>query len=248
MEVEKITKARFAASGKVDPGNGIHVEGSVPFSIDVTVDGLSDHLNGGGTAQIGPFAGSVQSEVKISFHCKGSDHLSVPIEYNFVEATGASLTATYTDGKLEGEGGVGPLILLVHTKSGNDCNTDVMKHVISPKGKDWTDGVCNKGLKFYHCRWESPEISYLYHFKLAVRFAGGAITLTNPHVRMSNKGLNVCNLGAVKSAVVMAGGEVPQLDQQINFPGAVNVVNVLLDVGFEGIETMAGNAIGNEAN
>ena len=71
VEVQKYAAARFSASGRVDPGNGIHVEGDVPASLEVVVGGFSDHLNGAGSAQIDGFAGSVQSEVKISFACKG---------------------------------------------------------------------------------------------------------------------------------------------------------------------------------
>jgi hypothetical protein len=247
QELQKFNAARVAASGKIDPGNGLSVNGSPGFSIQVAVDGFSDHLNGSGSAQLDRFTGSKQSEVKIKFRCKGSDHLEVPIEYNF-GVSGAALAVTYTDGRFLGEGGVGPLILAVHSKSGNECNTDVTKHVIARKGAAWTDGICSRGLHFYHCRWESPEISYAYHFKLAIRFGGGEIILTNPQVRLTGKGLNVCNMGAVQSKVILIGGDVPQIDTSLNVPGAEAIVNALLDLSFEAVESLVANSILDQAN
>jgi hypothetical protein len=249
VEVQKYTAARFSASGKIDPGNGISVNGSPGFSLQVAVDGLSDHLNGAGTAQLDGFTGSKQSEVKIKYHCKGSDHLTVPMEYNFA-VSGVALAVSYTDGRIQGEGNIASpgLDLLVHTKSGNECNTVVTHKVISPKGKYWMDGTCSKGLKFYHCRWESPEVSYDYHFKLAIRIAGGLVILTNPRISMTNQGLNVCNLGAVVSKVKIIGGDFPQLDGSLMFPGAKEVVNGLLDLSFEAVETLVADSIGDEVN
>ena len=71
-EVEKYSGARLNASGKIDPGNGIHVEGDVPASLALVVNGFSDHLNGAGSVHVDGFSGSVQSNIKIAFACKGS--------------------------------------------------------------------------------------------------------------------------------------------------------------------------------
>jgi hypothetical protein len=251
VEVQKYSAAHLSASGKIDPGNGIHVEGDVPASVDVVVDGFSDHLNGAGSVHIDGFAGSVQSNLKIAFSCKGSDHLNVPIEYNFADIGGVSAQAKYNDGHIEAEGDLGSIVLLVHTKSGNDCNTDVKKYMISSKGKYWTWGICNSGpFNWYRCKWESPEVSFLYHYKLAIRLGGGTITLTNPHIRITGRGLNICNPGAVTSVLKEVGGVVPQIDTTSNFlvGPARDILNASLDVTFETGETMVANTIQDQAS
>jgi hypothetical protein len=173
------------------------------------------------------------------------------MEYNF-GVGGVTLVVNYNDGRFEGQGDVGPVGLLVHTTSGNDCNTDVTTHIISRKGAWWTDGTCSDDLiHWHHCRWESPEVSYSYYFKLAIRFAAGSITLTNPKVRLTSQGLDVCNVGAIVPIFPpgrIVGGDVPQLKTANNLPGAEQLVNALIDLSFEAVETLVANTIVGETS
>jgi hypothetical protein len=106
------------------------------------------------------------------------------------------------------------------------------------------DLVCNRGLfDWYRCKWESPEISYAYHFKLAVRLAGGVIGISSPLVRVDGGKLNVCNLGAIKPEVKVVGGLSPQIDSALNVIGVDDLVNALLDLSFEALETLVMNTI-----
>jgi hypothetical protein len=109
---------------------------------------------------------------------------------------GMHLNARMNGGKLSGDAGVGPIVAAIHNTGARSCNSPVTTHVIAPKGKWWTDGICSRGLKFYHCRWESPEISYSYHITLDVVSLSASAALSNPHVYLQEDGnLKVCNVG-----------------------------------------------------
>ena len=240
-EVQRFKAAGFAATGNLDPGNGVNLNGGTGVQFKVHVDGLSYALNGVGTAHVNPFTGSNQTGLEIKFSCASADHpdhLTVDSEFSFVSA-GADLEVIYVDGRMSAEGGTGPLGVAVHSKSGNECDTQVSEHIVSPQGAWWTDGICSTGLQFYHCRWESPESSYSYHFKLRVVTLDGFITITKPRIRLDDKNnVHFCNIGVLDtSQFLVVGGVSPQIDGVQNFPGAQVAVNALLDAIFTTAES-----------
>ena len=69
--------------------------------------------------------------------------------------------------------------------------------------------------------------------------------MTNPHMYLGSGGeIGLCNIGAVTiSNVVLAGGYSPGIDTP--YPGLDNIVNGLIQIGFEPAQSIAATAIGN---
>jgi hypothetical protein len=168
------------------------------------------------------------------------------MEANFL-VTGMQLNAKMRDGKLSGDSAVGPIATVFHSTGPSSCNAPSIHHVVAEKGKWWTDGICSRDLTFYHCRWESPEISYTYHITLNVRLLTAAVSLSNPHVYLQESGdLRVCNVGVVAvGGIVPVGGYSPGIES--NYPGLDNIVNGIIQLTLEPFQTVVATAVGNVA-
>src|ERR1022692_1588788 len=95
------------------------------------------------------------------------------------------------------------------------------------------------------CPPASAEISYAYHIHLGVELLTATVLMTNPHLYLGSGGnIGVCNIGAATiSGVVLAGGYSPGIDTP--YPGLDNIVNGLIQIGFEPAQSLAASAIGN---
>jgi hypothetical protein len=242
--VTTLTDGQFDFQGKLGVTGPISVNGNVGTRVSMHVDGPTDHLTGTGSIGIDAFTGHAQSDVRIDFACETTDHLDVPMEYNFAIA-GVNLAATMTSGALTGEANIGPLGLVVHTTNGAECHDKDKKIIIAPATEGWTYGICSKGLEFYRCEWHwsTPEINIIYNIHLAVRFGEETITMTHPRLRLRSNGLNVCNMGAILVPNTIAiGGYSPNI--VTNYPDASNLINGLIDATFEPVQSLAVSAIG----
>ncbi len=228
--------------------SGFSINDRVGARVDLALDGPEDALNGVGSIGLGPFTGDVRSTLAISFDCEGSHELDVDMETD-VGFTGAKINARMRSGKLSGDAQVGPILAATHSVgTGTGCNAPKIHHVVAKQGAWWTDGVCSEGLKFYHCRWESPEISYTYHISLNVRNLTSPISLSNLHLYLSENGdVTICNMGAVTVGipVVFAGGYSAGIDS--NYPGLDNIVNGIIQFTLEPAQSLAGSSLGNTA-
>lgn len=237
----------------VDGKLGVHTSGfsindRVGAHVNLALDGPEDALNGAGSIGLGAFTGDVRSTLPIGFDCEGSHELDVDMETD-VAFTGATINTHMRNGKLSGNAQVGPILAATHTVgTGTGCNAPKIHHVVAKQGAWWTDGICSKGLKFYHCRWESPEISYTYHISLNVRNITAPISLSNPLLFLHEDGnVTICNRGVVTVGipVVFVGGYSPGIDS--NYPGLDNIVNGIIQFTFEPAQSLAGSSLGNTA-
>ena len=228
--------------------SGFSINDRVGAHVDLAVGGPEDALNGVGSIGLGAFAGDARSTLPIGFDCEGSHELDVDMETD-VAFTGAKINARMRNGRLSGDAQVGPIVAATHTVgTGTGCNAPKIHHVVAKQGAWWTDGICSEGLKFYHCRWESPEISYTYHISLNVRNLTAPISLSNPRLYLHENGdVTICNTGAVVVGipVIFAGGYSPGIDS--NYPALDNIVNGIIQFTLEPAQSLAGSSLGNTA-
>ncbi len=242
----EVQNGQLSAAGKLAVhSSGMSINDAVETTISLAITGPEDALNGEGSLKFGTFTGSLRSPIRIGFNCRGTGKLDVDMETNMLVA-GGDFHARMSNGKLSADGAVGPITALMHSTARTGCDDPVTPHVIQAKGKYWTDGICNRGWEIYSCRWESPEIGYAYHIHLGVELLTATVTMTNPHLYLgSGSQIGVCNIGAVAiSNVVLSGGYSPGIDTP--YPGLDNIVNGLIQIGFEPAQTIAATAIGNE--
>jgi hypothetical protein len=243
--VHEVQNGRVSVSGKLAVhSSAMSINDAVETTIGLTLSGREDALNGEGSLKFGTFTGSLRSPISIAFDCRGIGHLDVDMETNIVIG-GGDFHAQMSNGKMSADGAIGPIAALIHSTGQTGCDNPVTKHVIQEQGKYWTDGICNRGFEVYTCRWESPEISYAYHIHLGVRLLTATVTMTNPHLYLGSGGnIGVCNIGAATiSGVALAGGYSPGIDTP--YPGLDNIVNGLIQIGFEPAQSLAATAIGN---
>jgi hypothetical protein len=233
----------FASGKLVVHSPAMSINDAVETIVDLTLAGPEDALNGEGSLKFGTFSGSLRSPISIGFDCRGSGKLDVDMETNLVVG-GGDFHAKMANGKLSADGAVGPIAALAHSTGRTGCDSPVTKHVIQEQGKYWTDGICNKGFEIYRCRWESPEISYAYHIHLGIELLTASFVMTNPHFYFgSGSQVGVCNIGAVAiTDVVVLGGYSPGIDSP--YPGLDNIVNGLIQIGFEPVQSVAATALG----
>jgi hypothetical protein len=242
-----VHNGRLSASGKlVVHSPAMSINDAVETKVDLTLVGPEDALNGDGSLKFGTFTGSLRSPVSIGFDCRGSGKLDVDMETN-VLIGGGDFHAKMTNGKLSADGAVGLITALAHSTGRTGCDSPVVEHVIQEQGKYWTDGICNKGFEIYRCRWESPKIAYSYHIHLGVELLSAGLVMTNPHLYFgSGSQVGVCNIGAVAiTNVVVIGGYSPGIDSP--YPGLDNIVNGLIQIGLEPVQSVAATALGTGA-
>jgi hypothetical protein len=239
-----VSDAQLVVTGRLTVRSpSIKINDTVATRVVMRLDGPEEALNGDGQLDFGGFSGSARSKLPIKFNCTGSDHLDVDMETNLAVGGGA-FQAKMRNGRLSAEGQTGPITALAHSTGESHCKSPTIKHVVQKKGEWWTDGICSKGLNVYHCRWESPEVSYSYHFHLGVRLLSVSLLMTNPRVHLDSSGdVSVCNLGAlVVTPLAIVGGYSPGIDS--NYPGLDNIVNGLIQIGLESFQSVALTGIG----
>ena len=95
----------------------------------------------------------------------------------------------------------------------------------------------------YECSLESPKIAYSFHTNLTVQSINAIVHLDQPRVRLSDGKLAVCNVGAaVLVPTAILGGFTPQIDS--SSPGLDNIINGLLQIGFQTIQSVVTTATG----
>ena len=242
-----IQAAQLSTGGRLSVHTAaFSVNDAVDFGVKLSLDGPDNALNGVGSVALGAFTGSARSPLVIKFDCAGSGQLDVDMEANFAVG-GAALNAKMTQGKIEAEGSTKPIVALAHSTGPTGCSSPATKHVVQAKGKWWTDGICSKGLHLYHCRWESPEISYSYHYHLNVESLAVTALLTNPHIYLHYDGrIAACNVGVLNIGPVVAlGGYSPGIDSP--YPGLDNIVNGLIQIYLEPYQSAVLTAVGTGA-
>lgn len=242
--LRELKDARLAVAGRLGIRSpSVSINDAIDTKLSIRLDGQEDALNGKGSLRFGPFSGYARSPLVIKFDCRGTGQLNVQMETNFA-LIGGDFEAQMQNGKITAEGSTGPFVAAAHSLDPNTgCDNPVTKHVVQRQGEWWTDGICSRGFEIYHCRWESPEISYAYHIHLAVRNITATVAMSNPRVYMSGNEMRVCNLGAaVVTPLVIAGGYSPGIDSP--YPGLDNIVNGLIQIGFEPIQSLGLTGLG----
>ena len=243
--LQQVKGAQLTVEGKVAIHSpSMSINDAVDTRISLNLDGTEGSLNGAGSLKFGTFTGSARSQLVIKFDCRNTGQLNVEMETNLLVG-GGDFQARMENGKFSADGATGPIAAAAHSLDPNTgCDNPSIKHVVQKQGEWWTDGICSKGLEFYHCRWESPEVSYSYHVHLAVRLLSATLLMTNPHVYLNSGGeVGVCNIGAlVVTPLAILGGYSPGIDSP--YPGLDNIVNGLIQIGFEPFQSAALTGIG----
>jgi hypothetical protein len=253
-QLYQFSNARIAGDGKLKINSGgISVNGAgIHASVEIAASGQSDKLTGGGHLRIDPFSGALQTSLSTGFKCNDGNILAIATELNVVLGL-VDLNLTYNSGNVDGSALIGLLGLAVHSKAPGGCDGPVMSHVVQKKGKWWTDGVCTQLFppKAWHCHWESPEISYSYHFTSRVLGFGGVIGLPATTLRLTGRHLSFCSPGPPDMAQFAIIGPllVPQIDSSANIVAelAAKGANVLMQIHFGVWETFLTTAVANGA-
>jgi hypothetical protein len=246
-DIFEIENAILAVRGNFHVASpSIGINNATSSHIDLKVSGRENSLNGVGRLYIGAFTGHADSNLPIHFACENSNTLNVPIEYNFAFG-GVTADVRMSSGKLSGHAALDPIAVIMHTKGEAACNTKPEKWVVAPAAHGWTNGICTQVWppKIWACKWEwsTPEISFGYTIKLAVRFLNYNLTLTQPHLYLQEGGkLDVCNVGA---AVLVSGPSIGGYSPQIStpLPGADNIVNGIIAANFEAAQSVVATAV-----
>lgn len=241
----QVQEAQLSVGGKlVVHSPAMSINDSVDTRISLGLNGPDDALNGTGSLNFGTFTGSARSQFGIKFDCRETGQLNVDMETNMLVG-GGSFQARMVNGKLSADGATGPIMAAAHSLHPTGCDNPVTKHIVQAQGKWWTDGICSKWFEIYHCRWESPEVSYAYHVHLGVESISVAVLMSNPHVYLSSQSeVSVCNLGAVVITPILplVGGFSPGIDSP--YPGLDNIVNGLIQFGFEPFQSLVMSGLG----
>ncbi len=243
--VGQVSGAQLLIDGKLElKSPSISLNNAVAAKIKVELDGPENALNGIGELQFGGFTGNARSELVIKFDCRDTGELRVPVESN-LGVGGGMFELRLDQGQVSAQGTTGPFDASIHSLNRDTgCDNPVTKHVVQKQGEWWTDGICSRGFEIYHCRWESPEVSYSYHIHLSVRSLSANFLLSDPHVFLDHKGqISVCNRGALLlTPGLIAGGYSPGIDSP--YPGLDNIVNGLIQGAFEPVESIILTGLG----
>jgi hypothetical protein len=246
LQVTQFDHIRVRARGVFDPGEAVNINGGAKFALDVTVSGIANELSGSGTGTLDALTGSKQTKAKVGFACEHSDGINVPLEYDFAVG-GVSLAVDFISGSVQAKAEIGPLALAVHSTSGDECVTEVKHWVVVSKG--WTWGICTQLLppKAWRCRWETPELSFNYRIKFAIRLAVGALVITRPLIYLDDNRLRICNLGIVQTTGLgIAGGYSPQIVTPFGGDGE-KIINAFISTAFELPQTLVASSIASGA-
>ena len=233
--------ASFSASGRLSTTGQVHINGDTGCELALNVSGKSNRLNGTGSIKIGGFTGSDVTTLPIETVCK----LNLPVEFNFASG-GADLTVAVHDGNFEGDGNLAPLGLIVHSTSGASCNTATEEYVVVAEKKASTTGIC---CCFHTCEWSvtTPKVAFNYHKRFHIDALATTALLTNPRAHLGAGQLNVCNVGLISlgAPTVVAGAVSPEIET--GFPGADALINALINVTLEVIESTIATVVTNGA-
>lgn len=242
--LEKFDNARFVADGAFNPGNTFSVNNDPSFHVGLNVSGFGTTLKGSGDIKIGAFSGSKQAEAEIDFPCHDGKKPKLSLEYNFA-LTGVSATVAVDEGHFDASTSIGPLVLVLHTKSGVGCNGKGDTITLVPE-HDLPVPPYPCGGTFLAPEFCTtitiPAVRGNYHLRYEVLFSGGSIELTDALVKLETPNTKVCNKGLIDaSKLVVVPNVYPQIDDYV--PGLTEATNLIAQASFVVPETVLATSI-----
>lgn len=223
-----LTNLRLRAAGTLQMGGDVHLIVAPRISaLDITVNGHTESLNGGGSAALEGFAGRFDTDLDTAFECENGQTLKVPVRAH--AAVGPStMEVTAKNGKFVSKANLNGMVIDVLSQAAKQCKSkDLNYHVdaVWASMTGWCPTWRNPGRT---CTWKTivvPEINIGYYIKLNILALHAGVGMTNPKLLIDGGGVGLCNVGRVQLVTpVIIASYAPQLKDNGIVAQAVNIV------------------------